>query len=203
MKPCCEQHKQENKKSSGGAIVLFIGIFLIIAAIFVVYAGNAKQPSGASANDATKLIGKPVPEFSLADDKGNTYTSENLRGKDFILFFNEGLMCYPACWDQVAAFPQDKRFSDKNVMVFSVVTDTPESWQPAKEKMPALAAANVLFDVGASVSNSFGVLNLPSSMHRGMMPGHTYVVVDKQGIVKDVIDDPTMAINNDKLIQLF
>ena len=62
------------------------------------------------------------------------------------------------------------------------------------------AKAKTLFDVGANVSGKLGVLTLPSSMHTGSLPGHTYIVLDKAGIVRYVKDDPNMAIANNLLI---
>ena len=44
------------------------------------------------------------------------------------------------------------------------------------------------------------MLTLDSSMHYGSLPGHTYVIIDKEGIVRYVYDDPRMAINNDLLV---
>jgi len=157
--------------------------------------GGQKTSAGAFDN----LIGKPVPEFSLADREGKVYSSENLKGKNYVLFFNEGLMCYPACWNQMAEFGKDARFNKDDLLAFSVVVDSKSEWQSAISKMPELAKAKVLFDVGAAVSREFNVLTANSSMHYGSMPGHTYIVVDKSGIVRYAYDDPTMSINNDML----
>ena len=65
--------------------------------------------------------------------------------------------------------------------------------------MPELAKADTMFDLGASVSRQLGMLTTNSSMHRGQLPGHTYVVIDKDGIVRYVFDDPNMAIANNSL----
>lgn len=63
-----------------------------------------------------------------------------------------------------------------------------------------LAKATIVFDNGASVSKEFGALTVASSMHYGRFPGHTYVVLDKEGVVRYVLDDPQMAIRNDQII---
>lgn len=152
-----------------------------------------------SAAALNNLFGKPAPAFSFADREGKIYSQENLRGKDVVLFFNEGLMCYPACWNQIAAFAQDPRLKDNDIVVLSVVVDSKKDWQQAVEQMPELAQATVVFDAGAAASKKFGVLSTPSSMHPGSLPGHTYVVIDKEGIVRYIFDDPNMAIRNDQL----
>ena len=56
------------------------------------------------------------------------------------------------------------------------------------------------FDDDTAVSRQFGMLTTESSMHKGLFPGHSYVLIDKEGIVRYVLDDPSMRINNDKLV---
>ena len=36
-------------------------------------------------------------------------------------------------------------------------------------------------------------------MHKGQFPGHSYVVIDKDGVVKFVKDDVQMGIRNNEL----
>jgi len=184
---------------------IFITITVIALLGIMYYFGgrniqsNSVDGQKASVGLLDNLVGKPVPEFALTDREGKIYSPENLKGKNYVLFFNEGLMCYPACWSQMAEFGTDARFNKDDLQAFSVVVDAKSDWQYAIEKMPDLARAKVLFDSGAVVSREFNVLTVNSSMHYGSMPGHTYIVVDKNGVVRYVYDDPTMALNNDML----
>jgi len=206
------------KKNNNISIITII-IFIVAVGAFI-YSGNKGKkdtaiavekavavdehghslPTNTKVSPLTDLIGKPAPDFSLADRDGKLYSLSELRGKNIILFFNEGLMCYPACWNQIASFAKDKRFNDAGTMVLSVVVDSAEDWQSAIEKMPELAAATVVFDKGAVVSKQFDMLKSASSMHYGSLPGHTYMIIDKEGIVRHVFDDPNMTIHNDVLI---
>ncbi|MEK7213083.1 MAG: redoxin domain-containing protein [Patescibacteria group bacterium] len=161
------------------------------------HSGGGKQASTAALE---ALVGQVVPDFALTDRDGKTYSRENLKGKNVVLFFNEGLMCYPACWDQIAQLASDGRLNNKDTVVLSVVVDPVKDWQSAVDKMPELAKATVVFDTDREVSNKFGVLTTPSSMHYGSLPGHSYVVIDKEGIVRHVYDDPRMAIHNNQLL---
>lgn len=206
---------------SGSRFLWIIGVALTAIMLFVIFSSkNGQAPSTTAADDHDShhtsdpaenpqgneaffnMIGKPAPDFAFKDRNGKLYAPAALAGKNVILFFNEGLMCYPACWNQIASFAKDERFQKNDTEVISVVTDPLWEWQKAVAKMPGLAAATVVFDTGAAYSKSFGVLDLPSSMHKGALPGHSYVIIDKQGIVKTAFDDPVMAINNDKLIQM-
>ncbi len=145
------------------------------------------------------LINKPAPDFTLADKDGKIYSLNELRGKNVIIFFNEGLMCYPACWNQIVALAKDERFKNTNTVVLSVVVDPPGEWQKAIDKMPELSEATVVFDKDAAISKRFNMLTTASSMHYGSLPGHTFVLIDKEGVIRHIFDDPNMSIHNDQL----
>ena len=162
---------------------------------------DSMHGGGAAANsDALNaLVGKPMPDIQFVDKDGKTYTTADFKGKNTVLFFNEGLMCYPACWNQMASFGSDARFNSDQIQAISIVVDSARDWQTAIAKMPQLAKATTMFDTGANTSRQLGMLTTASSMHRGSLPGHTYVVIDKEGIVRYVFDDPNMAIANDPI----
>src|SRR3989344_8317821 len=104
------------------------------------------------------LVDKPLPDILLADKDGNTVSVASLKGKAVVLFFNEGLMCYPACWNQVAGFGSDPRFNNGEIQAYSVLVDSAKDWQRAIDKMPELAKAQTLFDTGTSASRQLGLL---------------------------------------------
>ncbi|MEK9176031.1 MAG: redoxin domain-containing protein [Patescibacteria group bacterium] len=145
------------------------------------------------------LVGKKAPDFTLESYDGKQINLKELRGKKVVLFFTEGLMCYPSCWNQMAAFSKDSAFNNSDTVTLSIAVDRKEDWKEAVEKMPELSRAIVLFDTNRIVSSEYGVLSLSSSMHKGQFPGHTYLIVDKEGIVRFVKDDPEMGVRNDEL----
>ncbi|MBI5742262.1 MAG: redoxin domain-containing protein [Candidatus Niyogibacteria bacterium] len=161
---------------------------------------HGEAAPAANSEQLNSLVGKPLPAIRLTDKDGKIFTANDLKGKNTVLFFNEGLMCYPACWNQMVAFGGDERFNSDQIRAISVVTDPAKDWQTAIDKMPQLAKAETLFDIGAKTSGMLGMLTTASSMHKGSLPGHTYVVLDKEGVVRFVKDDPNMAIANDLLI---
>ncbi|MBI4092615.1 MAG: redoxin domain-containing protein [Candidatus Kerfeldbacteria bacterium] len=205
--------------NSGGVIAIIITIIVTGGVIFLALSNNTNaNPGGSSSaaanpadhhggtssgpiSDLNTLIGKPAPDFTLSDHGGQSYALKDLRGKTVVLFFNEGLMCYPACWNQIAALGDDQRFSGDDVIALSIVTDNPGEWDKAIRQMPELAKATIVHDTNSKVSRSYGVLTTASSMHYGQFPGHSYVVIDKDGVVRHVYDDPNMAIHNDQLIE--
>lgn len=194
------------KKTNVIISLLALCIFGLIIAI-VVLVNNSGSASNNSQNLATvkninDLVGADMPDFSLPDINGKIYSAAELKGKRIVLFFNEGLMCYPACWSQIASLGADTRLNDNETAIFSVVVDPPAEWRNAIAKMPELAAATVLFDTDRTMSKKFGMLTTPSSMHYGSLPGHSYVVIDKNGKIVHVYDDPNMALHNDQLVKI-
>lgn len=90
----------------------------------------------------------------------------------------------------------DAKLNNANVVSASIVVDSKDEWGSALQRMPELGKGTILLDTNATVSRQYGVLSLPSSMHPGIKPGHTYVVIDQNGIVRFTKDDPQMGIRN-------
>ena len=200
-------------KKNNNIFVITIAV-LVVGTVGLMISGSKKEDikpavdqhghplaANISAIPLDELVDKPAPDFLLADKDGRPYSLNGLRGKNILLFFNEGLMCYPACWSQIASLAGDKRLRGDDLTVLSVVVDPPEKWQKAIEEMPELAQATVVFDKGAAVSRIFGMLTTASSMHYGSLPGHTFILIDKEGMIRHIFDDPNMAIHNDELVK--
>ncbi|KKS19352.1 MAG: Alkyl hydroperoxide reductase/ Thiol specific antioxidant/ Mal allergen [Candidatus Roizmanbacteria bacterium GW2011_GWC2_41_7] len=200
-----------NKNNNVSTII--IATIIIVAVSFLIWGGSKNKTSAPvvdqhgmsvaaniSAASLDDLVNKSAPDFALADKDGKLYSLNELRGKNIILFFNEGLMCYPACWNQIVALDKDEIFKNTDTVILSVVVDPPEEWQKAIEQMPELAEATVVFDKDAAISKRFNMLTTASSMHYGSLPGHTFVLINKEGIIKHIFDDPNMSIHNDQLV---
>lgn len=147
-----------------------------------------------------QAVGKKAPDFELESIDGKKIKLSNFKGKNIVLFFNEGSMCYPACWDQIASLGNDARFDTDDTVAFSIQVDQKSDWEKIVSQVPKLSKAKILFDSTRAVSSAYDVLSLKSSMHKGNYPGHTFFIIDKEGVIRYILDDPAMAIRNDVLV---
>jgi len=191
------------------SVIVFLGA--VVGVSFII-GGKSNQQSSQADHPAehhegqsvyedkfNALMGKQAPDFTLNSYDDEKVTLSSQKGKKVVLFFTEGVMCYPSCWNQIAAFGKDEVFKSEDTVVFSIVVDTKNEWEKAIDKMPELGDSTILLDLTKSVSKEYGVLSLPSSMHKGQFPGHTYLIIDKAGIVRFIKDDSEMAVRNDVL----
>ena len=163
------------------------------------HGNTAPIPSLGEKISFASSIGSKAPDFTLESIDGSKVKLSDYKGKKVVLFFNEGSMCYPACWNQMAALSSDENLNNNDVAAFSIVVDQKRQWENIIKKVPKLSKAVILFDTDKAVSNAYGTLSLESSMHKGSYPGHTFFVIDRQGIIQYALDDPNMAIRNGEL----
>lgn len=157
-------------------------------------------PAPADNTKFQALLNSPAPQFKLQSYSGKEIDLASLKGKNVVLFFSEGAMCFPSCWDQINAFTKDKGFSGKDTIILTIVVDSKTDWDGVVKKDKKITSATVLLDSDRKVSEAYGVLTVDSSMHRGQFPGHTYVIIDKEGVIRFEKDDPNMGINNKDLL---
>ncbi len=176
-------------------LVLIAGVMFGVAQL----TNSGKQKDSPVKDPLAAMLGQAAPDFSLPSYDGKLFTLSRQRGKKVVLFFNEGIMCYPACWNQMAALGADPKLNSDVVVTASIVNDQASEWTQAIKKVPELGKGMILLDTDKRVSKMYDMLYLPSSMHRGTMSGHTYLIIDQNGVVRYTLDDPKMGIQNDVL----
>jgi len=191
-------------KSSNNNILVGVVIVVIVVGGLILLSGNKKssETKGMVVDSDIKekinfkeAVGQKAPDFEIESIDGTIIKLSDYLGKNVVLFFNEGSMCYPACWNQIAELGNDLRFDSENIIAFSIVTDPRSQWLDIVSKSTNLVKSKII------LSKAYDVLNLNSSMHPGSLPGHTYFIIDKKGIIRFTMDDPNMALANEKLIK--
>lgn len=142
--------------------------------------------------------GSIAPDFSLSSTKGSTISLADYRGKDVLLFFNEGVMCSP-CWQEVSRLERYKAdFDNLNTVIIPISVDDQLTWDPIlkEEKI----TTPILIDAERKVSTAYKILRTPSSMHDDR-PGHTYVHITPDGKIHASVDFPNMNAPTTELLK--
>src|SRR3990167_5678452 len=139
------QASQKRNQYKGGKKMSKKLILLIVVIVVLMFGAGSLFKSGPEEKPAKKtqslssMVGKPAPEFSLQNQRGEIFKLSEMRGKKMVLFFNEGIMCYPACWNQMAALGTDVQLNNSDVLSASIVVDSTQHWEKAFKQMPDLA----------------------------------------------------------------
>jgi peroxiredoxin Q/BCP len=164
----------------------------ILAAALVGYAvlsepGSETTPSptemaGHGASSATAgagpAVGAQAPAFAVRDVvSGRQITAADLRGRQTLLFFSEGVNCQ-ACLVQAADLQKDDTLKKAGIQLVSVTTD------PAKELAQAARQYGIrtpmLADATAAMSSAYGMLGHGGMQHPDR-DGHAFMLVDEDG----------------------
>lgn len=139
--------------------------------------GAAERPADPR---ITLVAGQTAPDFTLpsaADDGAVKLSDLRARG-NVLLYFQEGLMC-PPCWQQMRDL---KRDGDKLAALdVTLVTITVDPLDQLRENIAreAIEGMILLGDHEARVSKRYQATFI--SMHPGERPGHTFILVGKDG----------------------
>lgn len=129
-----------------------------------------------------EAIGQPLteaaPSFALPTVSGSTFSSADHLGEHaLLLFFNEGMGCGP-CFDQIVDLEADwQQFEALDLQLVSVMVDPMDALE-AEIQARGITSV-VAADEDKETSNAYGAME--ASMHPGVKPGHTFVLVDKAG----------------------
>ena len=118
---------------------------------------------------------RAAPGFTLTDTSGTRHTLAGHRGENVLLYFSEGAGCQ-SCLVQMGEIErQGDAFADEDITVLPIVMNTRE--QITKDMSANGVKTPFLLDDG-TVSRAYGTLG--KGMHAGL-PGHSFVLIDKQG----------------------
>jgi peroxiredoxin len=178
-------------------ITVFL-LILIMATGVIGYVALTPRDVSVSALSA----GATAPDFTLPEVEGETFTLSSYRGRaNVLLFFNEGLSCAP-CLNQMTELDQlNQQFAGVNVVAVSITGDSATllaSWAQASGPQ----YSKVLSDQSLVVSRMYDMLGPNVSMMPGSAPGHSFILVNKEGRIvwRQDYGPFNMNVPNDEII---
>ncbi len=137
---------------------------------------------------------RTAPDFTLTVTRGSEHTLAQHRGENVLLYFSEGAGCQSCIVQMGEIEKQADALVQEEVTVLPIVMNT-------REQITADMAANgvttpFLLDAGTG-SEAYGTLG--KGMHAGL-PGHSFVLIDKQGRQRWYGEYPSMWLAPEDLL---
>jgi peroxiredoxin Q/BCP len=166
----------------GAAVVVFA-----VVTLYLVYQGSqGKHAATAGGSGFKHVAGQPgagriAPMFTLTSGTGEQVSLNDFRGRNVLLYFQEGLSC-PPCWDQIKDLEQNQA-ALKTAGVDAVVSITTDpsnliGRKAADEKL----TTPVLSDPSMQVSRAYNANQY--GMMGEMRDGHSFILVGPDGTIR-------------------
>jgi peroxiredoxin len=171
-----------------GWIIGVAGIaVLAIVALYLVYQSSPGKHGAEAGGSGFKHVagepgaGRAAPTFTLTSGTGGQVSLIDFRGRNVLLYFQEGLSCQP-CWDQIKDLEQNQA-ALKTAGVDAVVSITTDpanliGQKAADEKL----TTPVLSDPSMQVSRAYDANQY--GMMGEMRDGHSFVLVGPDGTIR-------------------
>lgn len=168
---------------------------VVISVIVVLAIGGVIAAMMLSSRSQQTSETKAAPAFTMTNTAGQAVSLADFKGKPVLLYFNEGVGCDACFYQQVDI---EKYAAQLKAMG---ITELPVVMNPADEVNPELTRFKLttpyLIDKDGSVSAAYGVLG--KGMHGGL-PGHGFVLIDGNGVIRWQGEYPTMFLPANELI---
>ena len=159
--------------------IVGVGVLVVGVAAYNTLNGNG---TGSVPYD----VGRPgpgdaAPDFTLTGADGSAFHLADMRGRQVLLYFHEGLGCAP-CWQQIDAIQADlARFKAVGVDQVVAISTDPAAAQAQRAQRTGITLPT-LADPDRSVSGAYGTLAY--GMMNGALPGHTFILVGVDGKIR-------------------
>lgn len=155
---------------------------------------SKKQKKGRAMNTRKAAVGYQAPDFTLRDQAGNFHTLSKMSGKKVVIYFYPKDDT-PGCTKQACSLRDG--FADlkaADITIWGISYDSPESHQEFKKKY-ALPFP-LLSDADKSVSKLYDA-------DGWFMPSRVTILIDKDGVVIDILKDIDVSSHADQIIKAF
>jgi len=157
------------------------------AAVIAVMIGGRAQSSVQSGR---------APDFQLASTSGQTVSLAEFKGKNVLLYFNEGVGC-DACFYQLGKLESDASLERAGLTMLPIVMNTRADVQSQLTRFNLRTP--YLLDPTGATSAAYKALG---TGHHANLPGHTFILVGPDGMIRWRGDYPGMWIEPSELASL-
>jgi peroxiredoxin len=194
VRPTSKQASRAERRSAARARrlrrrLVIGGVTVAVVTVLVVLAVRADRPAASPLDDA-------APSFELESTAGGTVSSNDLRGRDVLLYFSEGVGCDVCFYQQAMIEKEQQRLADAGLAIVPIVVN------PAPDVRRELARFEIttpfLIDSDRSVSAAYDTIGRG---HHADLPGHSFILVDRAGRMRWRLDDPSMYVEPAVLIR--
>lgn len=131
-------------------------VFILVSSVLYFYAILRDQPK------RVDLVGKPAPNFTLQNEKGESLALETLRGKVVLVHF-WATWCAPCAEELPMMGSLVKRFSPEEFALVAVSVDEGGAKSVEEFRRKVRFDFPVYFDSDQKVVDSYGTFRLPES----------------------------------------
>jgi peroxiredoxin len=178
-------HQRKIRKTHRRWIGWAAAVAITAIAIVAVVIGGRTTPSTSQAGNA--------PSFQLASTSGTEVSLADFKGKNVLLFFNEGVGC-DACFYQLGKVESDGALERAGVTLLPIVMNTAPDVQGQLDRFNLRTPH--LLDPNGTTSEAYDVLGRG---HHANLPGHTFILVGPDGTIRWRGDYPGMWIEPSEL----
>jgi peroxiredoxin len=183
-------HAERERRRRNSLLLKVSGAIIAgIVVLAVIYAVNTSGASSAKPNQAgqyrfdvaSPAVGALAPEFALPSTAGGTVRLADFRGKNVLLYFQEGIGC-EGCWTQMKDVQHEMgRFNEVGIDTMITITTNPLSALRQKVADESLTLP-VLSDESFAVSHAYNATQF--GMMAGSADGHTFILVGPDGRIR-------------------
>ncbi len=176
--------RREQKRRSSEILVAGLVILLFAGIGYLVFFVPPSTNDNATIGRAR--VGDVAQDFRLPTADGRSISLSAYKGYPVLLFFSEGVGCDP-CWRQIVELQNSPELAGLKVSIIAVTVDPVDSLQPIVEQWGIKVP--VVSDTSKKTASTYDTMNV-GSMHPGEKPGHTFILVGEDGVIKWRYDLP-------------
>jgi peroxiredoxin len=174
-------------------IATWFACTLAVVGLFAV----AILATGNRSSAGNRLKSGPAPAFAAQNMVNDQLlTSDVFKKGNTLLFFSEGVMCQ-ACLEQIQSLEGlSGQLAKRHLALVSITPDSPAQLRQAVAEYKIRTP--LLTDESRRMSTDYDVLGL--GMHADM-PGHTFILVDRHGVIRWRHDYTKMFVPPNELLK--